>query len=125
MVRSRPETRGPNRCYQKSEVATGQVGSGESSLCSLSPILVKISTVVKSCCRAKGIPVAALSIEVEQEDDGRWIAEVPALPGVMAYGQSRQEAVDRVQSLSLRVLADRLDHGEPVPQMGDVFAVTP
>lgn len=69
--------------------------------------------------------MAALSIEVEQEDDGRWIAEVPALPGVMAYGQSRQEAVERVQSLSLRVLADRLDHGEPVPEMGDVFAVTP
>ena len=69
--------------------------------------------------------MAALEIEVEQEDDGRWLAEVPQLPGVMAYGQSRQEAVDRVQSLSLRVLADRLDHGEPVPQMGDVFAITP
>jgi len=69
--------------------------------------------------------MAALEIEVEQEDDGRWIAEVPALPGVLAYGQSRQEAVDRVQSLSLRVLADRLDQGEPVPQMGEVFAVTP
>ena len=66
-----------------------------------------------------------LRIEVEQEEDGRWIAEVPELPGVMAYGQSRQEAIDRSQSLSLRVLADRLDHGEAVPQMGDVFAVTP
>lgn len=69
--------------------------------------------------------MASLKIEVEQEDDGRWIAEVPELPGVMAYGQTRQEAIDRTQSLSLRVLADRLDHGEPVPQMGDVFAVTP
>ncbi len=66
-----------------------------------------------------------MKIEVEQEDDGRWIAEVPELPGVMAYGQTRQEAIDRTQSLSLRVLADRLDHGEPVPQMGDVFAVMP
>ena len=69
--------------------------------------------------------MASLKIEVEQEDDGRWLAEVPELPGVMAYGQTRQEAIDRTQSLSLRVLADRLDHGEPVPQMGDVFAVTP
>jgi predicted RNase H-like HicB family nuclease len=67
----------------------------------------------------------ALSIEVEQEEDGRWIAEVPELPGVLSYGATRQEAIDRAQALSLRVLADRLDHGEPVPQMGSVFAVVP
>jgi predicted RNase H-like HicB family nuclease len=66
-----------------------------------------------------------LTIEVEQEDDGRWLAEVPALPGVLVYGQTRREAVERVQALALRVLADRLDHGEPVPQMSGVFAVTP
>ncbi len=66
-----------------------------------------------------------MTIEVEQEVDGRWIAEVPELSGVMAYGQSRQEAIDRIQALSLRVLADRLDHGEPVPQMEVVFAVMP
>jgi predicted RNase H-like HicB family nuclease len=66
-----------------------------------------------------------LTIEVEQEDDGRWLAEVPAIPGVLAYGQTREEAIERVQALSLRVLADRLDHGEPVPQMSSVFAVTP
>jgi predicted RNase H-like HicB family nuclease len=53
--------------------------------------------------------------QVEQEEDGRWIAEVPDLPGVLAYGQTRQEAVDRVQALSLRVLADRLECGETVP----------
>ncbi|MDB5308410.1 MAG: hypothetical protein JWO38_2612 [Gemmataceae bacterium] len=67
----------------------------------------------------------ALTIEVEQEDDGRWLAEVPDLPGVMVYGQTRQEAVDRVQALSLRVLADRLDHGESLPQLAAVFAVVP
>jgi predicted RNase H-like HicB family nuclease len=66
-----------------------------------------------------------LTIEIEKEDDGRWLAEVPELPGVMSYGQTRQEAIDRAQALSLRVLADRLDHGEPVPQMGGVFAVVP
>ena len=66
-----------------------------------------------------------LTIEVEQEEDGRWIAEVPELPGVLVYGQTRQEAIDRIQVLSLRVLADRLDHGEPVPGMGSVFAVMP
>ena len=53
-----------------------------------------------------------LTIEVDQEDDGRWIAEVPDLPGVMTYGQTRQEAIERVQALSLRVLADRAEHGE-------------
>jgi predicted RNase H-like HicB family nuclease len=67
----------------------------------------------------------ALTIEVEQEVDGRWIAEVPELPGVLTYGQSRQSAINAAKALSFRVLADRLEHGEPVPQIGTVFAVTP
>jgi predicted RNase H-like HicB family nuclease len=66
-----------------------------------------------------------LRIETEEEDDGRWIAEIPELPGVLAYGQTRQEAIERVQALSLRVLADRLEHGESVPNIDDVFAVAP
>jgi predicted RNase H-like HicB family nuclease len=53
-----------------------------------------------------------LTIELEQEDDGRWLAEVLDLPGVLAYGQNREEAVAHVQALALRVLADRLEHGE-------------
>ena len=48
-------------------------------------------------------------IEFEQEDDGRWIAEIPALPGVMVYASSRQEAESKVQSLALRVIADHLE----------------
>ena len=54
----------------------------------------------------------ALNIELEREEDGRWIAEVPALSGVLCYGQTRDEAVARVQALALRVIADRLEHGE-------------
>jgi predicted RNase H-like HicB family nuclease len=73
----------------------------------------------------KGEGIVPLTIEVEQEDDGRWLAEMPELPGVLTYGNTRQEAIERVQVLSLRVLADRLEHGEPLPQMGSVFAVTP
>jgi predicted RNase H-like HicB family nuclease len=55
-------------------------------------------------------------IELEQEEDGRWIAEVPDLPGVLAYGSTREEAMAAVQALALRVLADRLEHGEAVPE---------
>jgi predicted RNase H-like HicB family nuclease len=66
-----------------------------------------------------------LRVEVEREDDGRWIADVVDLPGVMAYGQTREEAVERAKALSLRVFADRLEHGEDVPEMGEVFAVQP
>ena len=66
-----------------------------------------------------------MKIEIEQEQDGRWIAEIPELPGVMAYGDSRDEAVGHAQALALRILADRIDHGEPVPELGGVFAVTP
>jgi predicted RNase H-like HicB family nuclease len=53
-----------------------------------------------------------LTIEVEREDDGRWIAEIRELPGVLAYGASRDEAIERVKALSVRVLADRSEHGE-------------
>ena len=52
-----------------------------------------------------------LSVELEREDDGRWLAEVPALSGVLTYGDSRNAALARVQALALRVFAERLEHG--------------
>jgi predicted RNase H-like HicB family nuclease len=55
-------------------------------------------------------------IQTEREDDGRWLAEVPQLPGVLAYGSSADEAMARAEVLALRVLADRLEHGEARPQ---------
>jgi predicted RNase H-like HicB family nuclease len=58
-----------------------------------------------------------LTIELEREADGRWLAEVPALPGVMTYGVSRPEALARVQALALRVLAEQLEHGEAAPEL--------
>lgn len=64
-----------------------------------------------------------LTVEVEEEIDGRWLAEVPELPGVLVYGSTRSEAIARVQALALRVIADRLDHGESVPELSHVFAV--
>jgi len=63
-----------------------------------------------------------MNIEVEREEDGRWIAEIPDLPGVMVYGRSREEALSKVKALALRVLADRLEHGETVPELREVFA---
>lgn len=57
-----------------------------------------------------------LKIESEREEDGRWIAEVPALPGVLAYGSTEAEASAKVKALALRVIADRLDNGEPLPR---------
>jgi predicted RNase H-like HicB family nuclease len=56
------------------------------------------------------------SLEVERETDGRWLAEVPELPGVMAYGATQEEAVTNTEMLALRVIADRLQHGEAKPQ---------
>jgi predicted RNase H-like HicB family nuclease len=64
-----------------------------------------------------------MHIEVEQEEDGRWIAEIAALPGVMSYGDTRPEAISKVKALALREMADRLEHGEEVPELGEVFAV--
>jgi predicted RNase H-like HicB family nuclease len=56
------------------------------------------------------------TIEAELEEDGRWLAEVPQLPGVLAYGVTRDEAMSRAQVLALRVIAERLEHGEASPQ---------
>lgn len=55
-------------------------------------------------------------IEIEREDDGRWLAEVPQLPGVLAYGSSPDEAMARAEILTLRVLAEKLEQGEAKPQ---------
>lgn len=63
-----------------------------------------------------------LKIEIEQEEDGRFIAEVPELPGVMVYGQTREEAVAKVEALALRTLADRVEQGKPVPELPLIFS---
>jgi len=55
-------------------------------------------------------------VELEQETDGRWIAEVTELPGVMAYGRSRERALAAAEALALRVIAERLEHGEASPE---------
>ena len=59
-------------------------------------------------------------VDVDREDDGRWLAEVPELPGVLAYGASAAEAQAKVQALALRVVADRLEHGEAGPELIDI-----
>ncbi len=67
----------------------------------------------------KGCESLPFKIQVAQDPDGRWLAEVPELSGVMAYGHTRQQAIDRVQALSYRILADRLAHGESVTELGN------
>ena len=62
-----------------------------------------------------------LKIELEREEDGRWIAEVPALPGVLAYGETREQAIAGVEVLALRVLADQLENGEEIPDLTAFF----
>ena len=61
------------------------------------------------------------NIEVEQEADGRWLAEVAELPGVMTYGIGRDDAVAKAQALALRVVADRLEHDEV---QGDLVSIS-
>jgi predicted RNase H-like HicB family nuclease len=64
-----------------------------------------------------------LKIEVEREADGHWIAEVMELPGCMAYGKTQADALAKAKALALRVLADRLEHGEPVPAGDELFSI--
>jgi predicted RNase H-like HicB family nuclease len=56
-----------------------------------------------------------LTIETEREDDGRWIAEVPELPGALAYGTTEEEAAARAEAIAFRIIADRLEYGECKP----------
>lgn len=63
-----------------------------------------------------------LRIDTERETDGRWLAEIADLPGVMCYGDTRPEAVGKVKALALRVIADRLEHGEEIPETAEMFA---
>lgn len=62
-----------------------------------------------------------LAIEIKREEDGRWIAEVPDLPGVMTYGETADEARHKAEALALRVLADRLENGEKIPALDELF----
>jgi predicted RNase H-like HicB family nuclease len=63
----------------------------------------------------------ALVVQTEQEEDGRWLAEIPAIPGAMAYGSSVEEAARKAEALALKVLAERLEHGEAAPEIDGLF----
>lgn len=63
------------------------------------------------------------NIETELEEDGRWIAEVIEVPGAMAYGASREEAIQRAESLALRVLAEQFEHGTVSAGVANLFRV--
>ncbi len=64
------------------------------------------------------------TVELDREEDGRWIAEIPAIPGALAYGATEGKALAAVEALALRVLADRLEHGETAPGPLEVSFVT-
>jgi predicted RNase H-like HicB family nuclease len=65
-----------------------------------------------------------LTIDLDREEDGRWIAEALELPGVMAYGQTREEAISNTERLAIEVIADRIAHGElPSSALGVSFAI--
>jgi predicted RNase H-like HicB family nuclease len=66
---------------------------------------------------------SSLAISYLREDDGRWLADIPSLPGVTAYGRSKKQATAAVQALALRLIADRLDHGEDVPGVMSSFFI--
>jgi predicted RNase H-like HicB family nuclease len=67
--------------------------------------------------------IVTFKVETEQETDRRWIAEIAQIPGAMAYGITRDEAVARVEALGLRVLAERIEQGDISPELKKVFTV--
>lgn len=83
--------------------------------------MLRACLVFAACLHHSGS--VTFTVEVEQETDGRWIAEIPQIPGAMSYGTSRDEAVARVEALGLRVLAERIEQGESSPEIEQVFTV--
>jgi predicted RNase H-like HicB family nuclease len=71
----------------------------------------------------RDVKISQMDVEIEKEDDGRYVAEVPTIPGAMAYGETKDKAVARVEALVLRILADRLDHGESSPEVSEVVRI--
>jgi predicted RNase H-like HicB family nuclease len=65
--------------------------------------------------KTRGIQDFVLEVKFYREQDGRWLADIPALPGVTAYGRTKKQAWAAAQALALRLIADRLEHGEAVP----------
>ena len=65
--------------------------------------------------------VTSLAVEFDREDDGRWIAEIPKLPGVIVYGATKREALHRVYAVALRTLADRVEHGTMLASVSRLF----
>jgi len=63
-----------------------------------------------------------MTIQTEREEDGRWIAEVPDLPGVLVYAATKAGAISLAKAMALRVIADRLEHGEEIPELRELFA---
>jgi len=66
-----------------------------------------------------------LKVELFREEDGRWLADIPALPGVTSYGRTKKQAIAAAEALALRLIADRLEHGEAVPGEMQVSFVAP
>lgn len=64
-----------------------------------------------------------MTIETEREADGRWLAEVLEIAGALSYGATREQAIAYAQALALRALAERLEHGETVPDLAGVFSI--
>lgn len=60
--------------------------------------------------------ISPFKIELDREEDGRWLASVPELPGVMAYGQTQEQATRKVKAVALQILADMIESGEEVPE---------
>lgn len=82
----------------------------------MSPLVLLLRSF-SSAAEGRRIGHMNFRVEIEQEEDGRWIAEVVDLPGVLAYGSTSEEAQAKVQALALRVVADRLEHGEAGPDL--------
>ena len=114
--------------YREKGSNQGLEGSAEQLRCSV-PDALRASTPISpsvrwlplrffsSAAERRKICHMNFRVEIEQEEDGRWIAEVVDLPGVLAYGSTSKEAQAKVQALALRVVADRLEHGEAGPDL--------
>jgi predicted RNase H-like HicB family nuclease len=91
----------------------------------LPPFLLSVLLLNAPACKFLGRERMRMQVEFEREEDGRWIAEIPAIPGALCYAPSQKEAAVKVVALALRILADRFEHGEDVPAPFDELFCVP
>ena len=121
-----PTGLGKNLAVEAPLASASLATGGAGGMTTQGPFTVPVNCAMIPACQGL-LPLrdTSLQVKVYREEDRRWLADIPALPGVTAYGRTKREAMAAAEALALRLIADRLEHGEAVPSELQVSFVAP